>query len=116
MSNLARRHRAEKRFALYGLLALCFSVGMLAVLLATLLGPAWDGLHRSEVRLAAQAGTSPDKAVREAFLSLLPEAGENRRTRRDALTLLSSAAGEYAAGSKQGVWVPLADAADLYYK
>lgn len=48
---LARRHRAERRFKLFGIAAIGFAGLMLVILLATILGPGLSGFTRHELRL-----------------------------------------------------------------
>lgn len=64
---LARRHRAERRFRLYGIAALLFAVAMLCVLLVSVVGPGLSGFTRHELRL--EIDTAP-------FSRLLAEAPE----------------------------------------
>ena len=139
-ARLAVRHRAERRFRLYGQCALGFAVVMLCVLLLAIIRPGIGGFTRHELRLdlpvealkAAQAQAQPNAAFYAVTMGGLKQGiAENladSATRHQLYVLAGSFAAhavrqqvtehpEWLAGNGTiAVWVPMADNADQLLK
>jgi phosphate transport system permease protein len=145
-ARLRARHRAEKRFARLGWLAIALATGSLAVLLASI---AWRGLGafttteiRLDVTLAPEAfpaeaapgaviaagllARADDRLlVQDALRALFPDVID-RQGRRDLAALVSRGAGEALRdeiardsariGATLAVWLPADDEVDLFRK
>lgn len=132
---LTRRHRAERRFRLYGKIALAIAGAALITLLANIVIPGIQGLQQTKVAFTFTAPadvTSRDEMrraagtlVRRALLERFPEAAKDVTTRRALMDLLAStpaidvvAAWEKAGMSREPflVWIPASDAVDMLMK
>ena len=108
-ARLKRRYAAEFRFRAYGLFAIIVALGFLATLLTTVISKAIpalfttevaidvtfdpkvidpDGTQNAEAMFAADWGGLAKQSIAHHF------AGDDRASRRDAVTLLSSGAGD----------------------
>lgn len=118
-SSLARRHRAEFRFRLYGRLAIGFAVCMLAYLMWSIFTPGVTGFMRHEVKLAIAPAEDQYIATGNAVRQLAPDATDTL-TRRELNKLIGTFASfEVRDALEQGrteVWVPLSDVADQLLK
>ena len=139
---LRRRYAAERRFRLYGLVAIGIAMGALSLLLGTVLWQGVPGFFAHEVelevhfdpeRIDPEATGDPSVLargdygglVKEALRRLFPSV-EGRRARRQLTALVSSGAGfelresvlrdPSLVGTTRSVAVPLSDEADLYFK
>jgi phosphate transport system permease protein len=107
-ARLKKRHAAERRFRLYGILAVLIAAGMLGAMLVTIVGNGYSAFWRTDVRLDVTldpavidpAGTrSPDviaeadytKLLRESLRSLFPDVS-GRQDKRDLGEIVSSGA------------------------
>jgi phosphate transport system permease protein len=107
-AGLKRRYAAERRFRLYGLLAVLFAMSCLAVLLLTIVRTAAPAFTQTMIRLDVTlwpqeidpAGTHDPRAIstadyqkliRDALDDLFPEVTD-RRQRRELMALLSPGA------------------------
>lgn len=130
---LAARHRAERRFRLYGVLAVCLGIAMLAGLLLTIVGRAWPAFQQHYWLMAltpaeaAALQAEPQRVqafVRARFAARMPE-GASRAARRAMRRSLSVGAPSIAA-RQLSAWeaedealrlrLPLAAHADLWLK
>jgi phosphate transport system permease protein len=133
---LERRNAAERRFKLYGQIAIGIAVGFLALLLISICGKAMSAFSRHTVVLtidqpdlserAEFAVSDVNLAVRDELLNLFPESANERSARielfrlttRLAVLPLAEAATEdpeiFAAPYQ--VRLPLSDDLDLYLK
>ena len=128
---LARRHRAEKRFKLYGKLALLTAAAFLVFLAISIIGPGYTGFYKHEIRLPItpellknipdaqltldEAAHLSKRALREKF----PEADE-RREKFLLYSMMSNAAprqlrDSIAAGNTEH-WVMVSDPVDMFLK
>ena len=82
-AGLKRRHRAERRFQLFGIGALAFAGLMLCLLMATIIGPGISGFTRHEIRL--EIDTAP-------FETILRDTPENMDFYLHTQAMLRSAA------------------------
>jgi phosphate transport system permease protein len=145
-ANLARRHRAEKRFRALGLAAIGVALVALALLLGTIFARGWSAFVRGEIRLAvplesvrlalpAGAGEEVRRAaladadwnapLREALARRFPEVIE-RGPKRELARLLSSGAALELRDRVQGdpallagapvLWLPADDEVDQVLK
>ena len=129
---LLRRKRAERRFQLYGILAISAAVGFLVVFLASIVSRGYMGFVQTEIRLTVnfeqglvEAG-SYRKILRTSLAELFPEAGSSRAERRALAGLVSAGtvfvlretvdAEPAIAGTVQDVWVLASDPVDQFYK
>ena len=55
---LPRRHAAEKRFKIYGIIAICFALGMLSLLVITIVSSGYSAFFQTYVKV--QVNLSPD--------------------------------------------------------
>jgi phosphate transport system permease protein len=107
-ARLRRRYAAERRFRIYGILAVLVAVGMLGALLVTIVGKGYSAFYRTDIRLEVTldpavidpAGTKdPDaimqadytKLLREGLQRLFPDV-TGRQDKRDLNALISSGA------------------------
>jgi phosphate transport system permease protein len=105
---LRRRYRAERRFKVYGIIAICLALAFLAILLGSVVAKGWPAFIQTSVALDIDfdpkilgldaAPTAEDirkadygKLLRETMFAAFPEVTE-RRDRRDLLKLVSTAA------------------------
>ncbi len=105
---LRRRYRAERRFKVYGLIAVCIALGFLALLLGSVIAKGYPAFVRTSVALevnfdrevlgvneapTAEAIRKADygRLLRETLFATFPEVTE-RSERRKLLKLVSSAA------------------------
>ena len=141
-ARLKRRYAAERRFHLYGILAVLIAVGMLGVLLATIIGRGYSAFYRTDIRLEVTldpavidpAGTrDPDaimqadytKLLRDGLRTLFPDV-TSRQDKRDLNALVSSGADTVLRKMVQGdpsligqtvtVLVPIGDDFDMLAK
>lgn len=133
--SLKRRHAAERRFRIYGQLAVSVALLILVFLLVRILLPAIDGLQQTEIRLSIdKPATLPDdpgalrrlgmRLSKESFLEMFPEAAAEKDSRRKLLVLLSTASGSRVAEALKKnpgegtmeIWIPSSDAVDLVSK
>ena len=139
---LRKRYAAERRFQLYGVIAIGVAIAALAGLLGSI---AWRGLPafvHHEVRLDVHfdpevidpAGNADPKALGTANYTALVRDGlrahfpdvTDRRGRRELGRLMSNGAGfdlrelvledPSRIGTRSEIWLPLSDDADLFYK
>ncbi|TDQ86443.1 phosphate ABC transporter membrane protein 2 (PhoT family) [Dongia mobilis] len=107
---IRRRYAAERRFRLYGLLAVAAAIAMLAVLLVSIVGRGYSAFYQTQVSLdvfldpaeiAADGRTDADTLmganymalVRESLRGIFPEV-TGRTERRDLNRLISNSAGD----------------------
>ena len=107
-ARLKRRYAAERRFRIYGIVAVLVAVGMLGALLVTIVGKGYSAFYRTDIRLAVTldpavidpAGTKdPDaimqadytKLLRDGLRQLFPDV-TSREDKRDLNSLISSGA------------------------
>jgi phosphate transport system permease protein len=139
---LQRRYAAERRFRLYGILAIGVAVSALAGLLGSI---AWRGLPAfSQHEVALEIYFDPDvidpaetrdpkvvgaadyaSLVREGLRQIFPDVTQ-RRERRQLHQLMSSGSGFELrqrvledpswVGRRERIWLPLSDDADLFFK
>lgn len=127
--HLVRRHRAERRFRLCGLLALGFSGLMLLVLLGSIVRPGISGLMRHQLRLEVSLPADGDMyaATHTALIDSLPaEIRLGVEVDPAARHQLFALAGTFSAFTVRNrlradpdqsqVWVPFASNADLLLK
>ncbi len=129
---LRRRRQSERRFQLYGILAISVALGFLVVFLASIVSRGYLGFVQTEIRLTVQFEPElvDDRRYRQilqaGLADLFPEAGDSRAERR-ALTGLVSAGTVYVlreaveanpalVGTVQDVWVLASDPVDQFYK
>ncbi len=128
---LGRRHAAEKRFRIYGIVAIGFALAMLAFLLTTIVWNGYSAFFKTYVQIEIHLkkdeiapGGRIDRAVlaKADYQTLLRESliekykPEGRRARRRLTGLVSIGAGEYirdfvlanpsVVGTTQSIWVP----------
>lgn len=126
-ASLARRHRAEARFRLYGKLAIGLALAVLAYLFYTIITPGISGFIQHQVRveitqtLVLQSGGNDQKLVAEALRAHFP-AQSDAGARRSTAGLLSLSSSYLVHRELEGqslpamVWLPLSDPADQYLK
>jgi phosphate transport system permease protein len=141
-SSLKRRYAAERRFRLYGLVAIIFAISCLAVLLFTIIRTALPAFTQTMMRLEVtlypqeidptgtrdpQTLSSADyqKLVRDALDDLFPEVMD-RRQRRELMGLLSPGATYFVRekvmadpsliGKRVSILVPFSDDLDQLAK
>ncbi len=140
--NLAKRYRAEKRFKLYGLAAIAFSIGCLLMLLGNITFNGAGAFSVTHVQLEVHfdkaslgfideptadelAGANWDKLYKTALLQAFPDV-KKRRDKKSLYRLLSNGAGfdlldkvradPALLGTRQTVWLLADDDIDTYYK
>ena len=137
-ASLGRRHRAERRFRLFGLASIGFAALMLLILLVSIIRPGISGFTRHELKLdidtapySAALATAPDDIdfythTQAIARSTLTDGPKNATERHALAALLGFFAADDA--KKQvlrhpdqwhdavTVWVPLASNADMLLK
>ena len=138
----AKRLRAEKRFQLYGKIALGLAVVMLLILLGSILSRGITGFVRTEIQLpfafevgelpiknagelAGLSGTAFVPAIQESLRSKFPDVQE-RADRRKLYDLMSEGAGldlkdllqtyPHMLTGKHEIWLPASSDVDLHVK
>jgi phosphate transport system permease protein len=126
-ASLARRHRAERRFRLYGVTAISFALVMLVYLLWSIAAPGISGFFRHEITLEVEA-LAPDASIDTAYLAMVKAVegvGSSTKTaaeRRQLLALVGSFAAFDLINETRGktgkitVSLPLSDLADQTLK
>ncbi len=132
---LSRRHRAERRFRLYGMLAIGLALLFLAMIFATLIGRGLGAFQQTEMKLdivfdgdvIGDGGVEADyqKLAKTALLEIFPGV-KKRRDKRKLYQLLSDGAGYQLGdmvqtdlsliGTSQPIWLLASDDVDLYLK
>ena len=139
---LRRRYAAERRFRLYGILAVAFGVGALGWLLASITIEAYQAFSRTEIRLTVDfdpriidpSGERKPEALDEANYAALyksalraafPEV-RKRRDRRALYKLISLGAGDDlrrivrddpgVIGTSRAIWLTASDDVDMLVK
>lgn len=137
----SKRMRAEKRFRMYGLLALGLAVLMLAVLLGTIFARGYQGFTATQVQLTIRfdrkvmkledtqpivglSASSYTVLVQQALRDLFPEVTDPT-SQRNLFSLVSSSAGgqiarlldkEAVPPTSADLWFAASSNADLYFK
>ncbi len=140
--SLRRRYAAEKRFRLYGMVAIGVALTMLMILFATIVGNGWSAFLQTYVQLEvalAESEIDPDGTRDPAVLSRADYEGlvkgtlrdmfpdvTKRRERRELYDLVSSGAAfdlrdavledPALVGRTLQLWVPASDDVDMYVK
>ncbi len=115
LKRIHARHRAERRFRRYGLLALLAAAAMLLVLLASIFTPGMKGLQHSLVTLELH-DTQGELSAKAALAARFPDVS-GRRDKRDLARLLAPHADSYITPEAQhSITVPLSSSADLWIK
>jgi phosphate transport system permease protein len=141
-AGLSRRHAAEKRFQLYGMIAIFLAVLFLCTLLFSIVSKGYTAFLQTEIKLEIDIsaeeidpGGKRDPGdlsradyqgpVRDALRKIFPHV-EGRTQRRDLNALLSSGAGfelrekvladPSLIGTQQTLWLPLDDEVDTFVK
>ncbi|MBL1419250.1 MAG: phosphate ABC transporter permease PstA [Alphaproteobacteria bacterium] len=145
-AHIKKRYAAERRFKMYGLLAIMFALGFLAIMLVTITFRALPAFSQTYVKVDIEFSENvidPDgarekvqiakadfqKIVRDGIYALFPEV-TNRKEKRKLKKLISSEAGYHIArvlladdqpdfefiGTKQSVWVKSSDDIDSFIK
>jgi phosphate transport system permease protein len=129
--NLAKRHRAERRFRLFGLMAMCVGLVFLGVLFATIIGAGANAFKQTRILLdvSVPAGSAADvnfqgmikRALRDNFPSV-----KTRRDKRALYKLVSSGASfelrdqlrdkPDLVGTEISLWVTASDEVDMVIK
>ena len=136
-ARLARRHRAEKRFKLYGLSAVAVALVLLCFLLYHLIVPGVSGLQRTEILTTI---TLPEQVqdlktfrrksyliVKQSFRAEFPDVTEKLEKKalsklvssmasRDAIAVWEAAGeGAFDVRSRE-LWVMASDEVDMFFK
>ncbi|MCW8916203.1 MAG: phosphate ABC transporter permease PstA [Magnetovibrio sp.] len=130
-AGLARRYRAEKRFRLYGIIAVVLAVGFLAVMLSAIGARGFGAFYQTHASLEVTFDEElvKDKdwqgIVKVAMRKSFPDV-KARRDKRKLYKLMSSGAGfdlqgMYKAdpellGQTRTVWLPTSDDIDMLMK
>lgn len=141
-NRIRRRYAAERRFRVYGMLAVGLAIAMLAVLLVTICGRGYSAFYRTEIALDVMldpAVITPDGKndadtlaaadyqglVKDALKTAFPEV-TSRGDRKLLYGLVSNGAGDTVrqavldnpalVGSTQRFWVVAADDIDMLNK
>ena len=141
-ARLEKRHRAERRFRVYGLITIILGLAFLSLLFISIVGKGYTAFQQTYVRLpiAFDAGVlDPDgnrdpevlsradygSLVKDALKEIFPEVS-GRREKRALYSLVSTGAAfqlremvladSTLIGSKQEVWVPADDDVDMLMK
>ncbi|MGF1613648.1 MAG: phosphate ABC transporter permease PstA [Gammaproteobacteria bacterium] len=139
---LAGRHRAERRFRLYGLIAIFSALAFLLFLLTSIVATGWPAFQQTYVELDIYfdpeqidpAGTRTPRAlsradypalVRATLRNAFPEVSD-RRELRQLYSLVSAGAGfelrtkvmenPELIGTSKTIWVPTSDDVDMLIK
>ncbi len=139
---LGRRHAAEKRFRIYGIVAICFALTMLGVLLFSIVGSGYNAFFTTYVKvsvnlspddLGIQKGATAEQIAkadfRTAFRSSVRAANPNvsgRRAQRALFALYSNSAeasirnyvleNPQAIGTTVAIWVKASAEVDQWNK
>jgi len=139
---LKRRYRAERRFKLFGMMAVALGLLFVLILFSSIAGNGYTAFRQAYVRLDInfdQAKLDPDNTrdpevlgkagyrslVRDALFDMFPDV-TSRPDKRDLAAMLSNGA-EYMVrqavmddpglvGTRQGFWVPVDDEVDMLIK
>ena len=145
-AHIKKRYAAERRFKMYGFLAIMFALGFLAIMLVTISFRALPAFSQTYVKVDIEFSESvidPDgtrekvqiakadfqKIVRDGIYALFPEVTD-RKEKRKLKKIISSEAGYHIArvllmddepdfefiGTKQSVWVKSSDDIDSFIK
>lgn len=145
-AHIKKRYAAERRFKMYGLLAIIFALGFLAIMLVTITFRALPAFSQTYVKVDIEFSENiidPDgtrekvqiakadfqKIVRNGVYALFPEVTK-RKDKRKLKKLISSEAGYHIArillagdqpnfdfiGTKRSVWVKSSDDIDSFIK
>ncbi len=142
VERLNKRYAAERRFRLYGLLAVCAAVGMLVVLLGSIVLNGYTAFWQTHIAVDVELDPeviAPDgsteaetlknanyrKLVFDAFDAHFPGV-EGRETRRELHSLVSGAGARYVReavvnnpdliGTTQRFWIMADDKLDMLHK
>ncbi len=130
-ARLTRRHRAERRFRLYGLLAVATALGFLVVLLANVAMRGYGAFTQTEIQLDIHFDSETVAAgnwsalVKQSLKARFPEVGKRRLRRKLNALVSSGAAFELAqrvstepalAGTTRAIWLPASDDVDMFFK
>ncbi len=141
-ARLNKRYAAERRFRLYGLLAVCVAVGMLVVLLSSIVLNGYTAFWQTHIAvdveldpavIAPDGSTDPEtlknanyrKLVFDAFDAHFPNV-EGRETRRELHGMVSGAGPRFVReavvnnpdliGTTQRFWIMADDKLDMLHK
>lgn len=141
-AGIGRRYRAEKRFRLFGLIAIASALAFMALLFANIIGKGYSAFVQTEIRLPIAyevAVIDPDgtrdaeammranygKLYRDGIQSLFPQV-ESRQDRRLLNGIVSSGAAfeirdavmasPALIGKTGEIWVPASDDVDMVVK
>ena len=132
---LNKRYNAERRFKLYGLLAVCISLSFLSILFASIIGKGYTAFQQTYVQLDVLidpdvVSDSPNTAdysglIKKSVYKMFPEV-KGRRDKRALNKLFSSGAAYQLrkmvlenrdiVGKSLSVWVPADDDIDMLIK
>jgi phosphate transport system permease protein len=142
LRRIRRRYAAERRFRLFGQLAVGLAIAMLAVLLVSICSRGYTAFYRTEMALdvvldaaviapdgnrdsQAIAGSDYQKLLKDALKLAFPEVA-GRAERKDLYALLSNGAGDTireavladpaSIGKTRRFWLPVADDIDMLKK
>ena len=135
-TRLRRRHAADRRLRLYGILAIAIAIGLLVTLLTSIFIASWTAWTETQIRI--DVSLDPDEIdaddpfrggyqdlVRQAIYGLFPEVQSNadRRNLRDLLSQGAQfqvrdqvVADPALIGQTISVWVPASDPIDQLEK
>jgi phosphate transport system permease protein len=139
---LARRHAAERRFRIYGIVSILIAVGALFLLLGTMTARGWSAFFQTQIRLDIEFTESvidperkrdPEVMIEANYRALVHRAIRarfpdvtSRRDRRALAALVSSAAGfdlgamvvadPGVVGSRRTLWLVASDEVDQHIK
>lgn len=143
LKQMQKRHRANKRFVLYGKAAVAVSVIFLGVLMSSIIGNGYSAFWKHQITLElyldeavvdpkknrnpAEIGRANfQKIVNKSLLEFFPEESKNRRNKRMLYQMVSSGASakvrQYVLdnpsmiGSKYIIKLPLHSKIDMYLK
>jgi len=133
---LRRRHRADRRLRIYGILAIAIGVALLATLLGSIIAASWTAWTQTQIRLDVTIdpqAVDPEDPFRGSYRNLVHDAieglfpgVEGRNELRGLHNLISNGA-QYRVrdmvveepsliGETISVWVPTADPIDQLHK
>lgn len=131
MSNLKKRHNADKRFKYYGIAAILVAFSFLGILLFDIVAKGTSGLQQTQIRLEIHFDNeiiesgSTAKLIRDGFDRRFPEEKTNAE-KRALYRLIPDAAkfilqGQYEAdpsliGTDAKVWLPAHERVDVFTK
>jgi phosphate transport system permease protein len=125
-SRLRKRRAAERRFRLYGILAILLSLSFLGLLLTSIIGNGYTAFAQTNIKLSVTFdGTNSMTMLNNALETRFPEVTE-RKDKKLLLMLLSKSASytlddtrtkhpEWE-GSTQAVWLPASSDVDMFVK